>query len=195
MSYRSNVISSDDPQALEKLQAKLEACENKQQSMKEINKYFRKNGTCVGYPNMTEATARKLDESVKRAYSWEKQPFPSYELTNNNAEIRRLKQRIDLLAQQKETGLVGWDFSGGTVKINQEINRLQIIFDEKPDEQQRAILKSNGFHWSPREGAWQRQLNYNAVYAASRVDFIRPESGENPLNLQPKPKAKNEPQR
>ena len=104
---RSNAISSDDPQALEKLQAKLEACENKQQSMKEINKYFRKNGTCVGYPGMTEATARKLDESIKRAYSWEKQPFPSYELTNNNAEIRRLKQRIDLLTQQKETGFVG----------------------------------------------------------------------------------------
>ena len=52
---------------------------------------------------------------------------------------------------------------------NLEADRLQIIFDEKPDEEMRAKLKSNGFRWSPRYGAWQRQLTQNAEYAARRV--------------------------
>ena len=52
---------------------------------------------------------------------------------------------------------------------NLEADRLQIIFDEKPDEEMRAKLKSNGFRWSPRYGAWQRQLTQNAESAARRA--------------------------
>ena len=50
-----------------------------------------------------------------------------------------------------------------------EQNRLQILFDDKPDEETRAALKSNGFRWSPKNQAWQRQLTRNAEYAARRV--------------------------
>ena len=48
-------------------------------------------------------------------------------------------------------------------------NRLQILFDGKPDEETRAALKSNGFRWSPKNQAWQRQLTRNAEYAARQV--------------------------
>lgn len=36
---------------------------------------------------------------------------------------------------------------------------------EKLIEATRSILKSNGFRWSPSQGAWQRQLTNNARYA------------------------------
>ena len=78
---------------------------------------------------------------------------------------------------------------------NSEENRLQILFDEKPDEQKRSALKGNGFKWSPSQGAWQRQLNDNAIYAASRMEFLRPESGESPVKLQPKAPKKDAPER
>ena len=52
---------------------------------------------------------------------------------------------------------------------NLEADRLQILFDEKPDEETRATLKQNGFRWSPRYGAWQRQLTPNAEAAARRA--------------------------
>ena len=52
---------------------------------------------------------------------------------------------------------------------NAEENRLQILFDEIPDADTRDALKSNGFRWSPRNKAWQRQLTQNAEYAARRV--------------------------
>lgn len=32
----------------------------------------------------------------------------------------------------------------------------------------------------------QRQLNSNAIYAASRIDFVQPEDGKSPTQLQPK---------
>ena len=191
----NRVISSDDPNAIQKLQDKLEMCEKSQKYMKEVNAYYRKNGTCEGFPGMEAARAARLDESVRQAYSWDKQPFPSYALTNNSAEIRRLKQRIEKLTVNQEVGFVGWTFDGGEVVANSEENRLQILFDEKPDEQKRSALKGNGFKWAPSQGAWQRQLNDNAIYAASRMEFLRPESGESPVKLQPKAPKKDAPER
>jgi hypothetical protein len=191
----NRVISSDDPNAIQKLQDKLEMCEKSQKYMKEVNAYYRKNGTCEGFPGMEAARAARLDESVRQAYSWDKQPFPSYALTNNSAEIRRLKQRIEKLTVNQEVGFVGWTFDGGEVVANSEENRLQILFDEKPDEQKRSALKGNGFKWLPSQGAWQRQLNDNAIYAASRMEFLRPESGESPVKLQPKAPKKDAPER
>ena len=191
----NRVISSDDPNAIQKLQDKLEMCEKSQKYMKEVNAYYRKNGTCEGFPGMEAARAARLDESVRQAYSWDKQPFPSYALTNNSAEIRRLKQRIEKLTVNQEVGFVGWTFDGGEVVANSEENRLQILFDEKPDEQKRSALKGNGFKWSPSQGAWQRQLNDNAIYAASRMEFLCPESGESPVKLQPKAPKKDAPER
>ena len=45
----------------------------------------------------------------------------------------------------------------------------EILFDGKPDEATRSALKQNGFRWSPRNSAWQRQLTDNAERAARRA--------------------------
>ena len=70
------------------------------------------------------------------------------------------------------------------MEANTDANRLQIFFEEKPDEAARAELKSNGFRWSPKEGAWQRQLTSNAYYAADYVKAIAPLTGEKPTEIQ-----------
>ena len=163
--------------------------------MKNVNAYYKKNGTTKGYDGISDELAAKLDTRVQEAYSWDKQPFPSYSITNNGAEIRRIKKRIENLEANKNTEFVGWKFNGGEAVINEDKNRLQLIFDEKPSEEQRTILKSNGFRWAPSDKAWQRQLNHNAFYAANRIDFIKPESGKKPTDLQPKEPRKTEPER
>lgn len=188
MGYTNKAISSDDPNAVEKLKEKLEKCEKMQEHMKKVNAYYRKNGTCKGFPDMPNDKAAELDNSLKTRYPWAKAPYLPFELTNNSAEIRRLKKRISQLECNKEIGFAGWKFEGGEAVINNEINRLQLVFDEKPDDEKRNILKINGFHWSPVEGAWQRQLNANAIYAADRIEFIKPECGMKPTQLQPKQK-------
>lgn len=184
-------ISSGDPQALEKLTEKLEQSKELQDTMKVVNAYWRKFGTCKGAPGITDVQAEKLEKRIETGYSWEKQPFTSYELTNNNAEIKRLEKRIQELTYNKEVGFSGWDFEGGYAEANTEMNRLQLYFDEKPDEQRRTVLKSNGFKWAPSQGAWQRQLTDNAIYSAGRIDFIRPSDGRSVREHQPKPPVKD----
>ena len=182
----NNAISAGDPQELEKLNDKLDTCVKQQEFMKTVNAYWRKSGTCRGCPNVSDELAAKLDAKIERAYSWEKQPFSSYELSGNNAEMKRLQNRIAEIAHNREVGFAGWKFEGGEAVVNTELNRLQLIFDERPTAEQCAVLKHKGFHWSPREGAWQRQLNDNAIYALNYVDFVKPLDGRRPTELQPK---------
>ncbi len=46
---------------------------------------------------------------------------------------------------------------------NEEVDRLQLIFDGKPSQEIITLLKKNGYRWSPRFSAWQRQLTLNAT--------------------------------
>lgn len=61
------------------------------------------------------------------------------------------------------------EFEGGKIVKNFSEDRLQIIFPGKPDSETISKLKSNGFRWSPRFTAWQRQLTSNSYYACARV--------------------------
>ena len=192
---RNTAIFSDDPEALTKLNKKLESLQVAQTRMRQINAYYRKHGTCQGFHGLSDEQAEKLDDRVRNGYSWEKAPYPAYALSNNNQEIRRLKERIKQLTQAREVGYQGWEFEGGKVVANAENNRLQIFFDEIPSPELRQELKSRGFRWARSEGAWQRQLTDNAIYSASRIQAIQPSDGSDPLKLQPKHKPKTGPTR
>jgi hypothetical protein len=168
MSYKS-AISAGDPQAVEKLTAKMQKCTELQEVMKGVNAYWRRTGTCQGAPGVTDAQAAKLDARISSTTrSWERVPFSDYELKNNYAEIKRLEKRIAEIARNQEVGFSGWEFDGGRAEANTDMNRLQLFFDEKPDEKKRAALKANGFKWAPSQGSWQRQLTGNAIYSAGR---------------------------
>ena len=177
-------ISADDPQAVSKLEKKLEKLEASQELMKAVNAYYRKHGTLDGCPHLTERGIENLKADMASGWHYEKKPFQSWQLSNNNAEIRRLKGRIEELTRHKEAAYVGWEFDGGTVEINREANRLQIFFEGKPDAAVRDELKSNGFRWSPKAEAWQRQLNDTTIRVADRIKCIQPLSGEKPSALQ-----------
>lgn len=101
--------------------------------------------------------------------------YPAYELQNNNANIRRIRGRIAELKKRTENTPEGWEFDGGRVVVNTAENRLQIIFDGKPDADIRTELKGEGFRWAPSQGAWQRQLTDNAMRAARRLKCIAPQ--------------------
>lgn len=167
---KNTAISSDDPDAVKKLTEKLEILQKYQTEMKSMNNYYRKNGTCKGYKNLSDDEAIKIDTQIENGYSWEKQPFPGWELSNNNANIRRIKERIEDLTRVHEKKYESIGFEGGRIVVNKEINRLQIFFDDIPDSEIRGEMKSRGFKFSKyNNNAWQRQLNDNAVYAAKKV--------------------------
>ena len=177
-------ISADDPDAVSKLQSKLAKREALQETMKAVNAYYRKHKTVDGCPHLTPEQIEKMKASMSGDWRANPKPFESYQLSNNNAEIRRLKERIAALTRQREIGYVGWEFDGGKVEANAADNRLQIFFDGKPEADTREKLKEYGFRWSPSAGAWQRQLNDNAIRAADYLACIAPLTGERPTEVQ-----------
>lgn len=136
-------ISSDDPDAIDKLEIKLLELQEVHQKMKDMNAEARKNGT--------------------------EKPCPTWMLSNSNGNIRNvtlrieeLKERKNLVAREVVTDLF-------TMKEDIEDNRILFIFEGKPEEEVRKVLKGRGFKWSPSRSAWVRQLNGNGRFAAKYV--------------------------
>lgn len=173
--YGTHGISSDAPDAVERLREKLEKLEANQKMMREANKLVRKAAkqgvteeflTKMALLGIPHNTSRKLLEPDFCG----RIGFADYQLSNNNANIKRVKGRIAQLKRsgERETKEVLHN-SGVTLVQNTEANRVQLIFPNKPDSDVRKMLKSSGFRWSPREGAWQRMLNNAGVWNANRV--------------------------
>ena len=169
-------ISSDDPQAVEKLEAKLAALEKHQELMKAANVAIRMKDPAKGDAKLAELGYTPEDIAKLRAPDFcGRIGYPAYELQNNNANIRRIRGRIAELKKRTESTPEGWEFDGGRVVVNTAENRLQIIFDGKPNADVRTELKGEGFRWAPSQGAWQRQLTDNAMRAARRLKCIAPQ--------------------
>ena len=169
-------ISSDDPQAVEKLEAKLATLEKHQEMMKAANAAIRMKDPAKGDAKLAELGYTPEDIAKLRAPDFcGRIGYPAYELQNNNANIRRIRGRIAELKKRTENTPEGWEFDGGRVVVNTAETRLQIIFDGKPDADIRTELKGEGFRWAPSQGAWQRQLTDNAMRAARRLKCIAPQ--------------------
>ena len=169
-------ISSDDPNALEKLKSKLEGLMKLQEKMKAANAAIRMKDVAKGDAKLADLGYEP--EQIKELREPDfcgRVGYPSYVLSNNNANIHRIRERIEELEKRaSEPAPEGWEFDGGRVEINTDINRLQIIFDGKPDADVRLELKSAGFRWAPSQNAWQRQLTDNALRAVKRIKCIEP---------------------
>ena len=169
----NKVIFSDDAMAIEKLEAKIDKLTELQNKMKNVNAYYKKHKSLDGCEDISEHNAKKLLQDLAD-YPYLQQPFPSYELTNNNANIRRLKERVESLKKLKERANTESEnkyiqVDGLQVVEDAEDMRIRIIFDNIPDEETRTLLKSYGFKWSPKNSAWQRQLTANGIYATKTV--------------------------
>lgn len=164
-------ISGDDPNALNKLRAKLDSLERLQNRMKAANSAIRMKDQAKGDAKLAEMGYSPSDIKELRSPDFcGRIGYPSYQLSNNNANIRRIRERIEELEKRQEIPAPdGWKFDGGEVVINTELNRLQIVLDDRPDSETKQALKSHGFRWAPSQRAWQRQLTDNAIHAAKAI--------------------------
>lgn len=173
----NHAISGDDPNALDKLAAKLRALEAAQERDKARNAYYRKHKTMKGFPELSDAEAARIDAEIMTMPERLRRPVPAWCLSNRNAEINRLKKRMEALRAVDEMECVSIDFEGGRIVTNEEVNRVQIIFDEKPDEATQTKLKNFGFRWAPSEGAWQTQRSPAALQRAKFICGIKETEG------------------
>lgn len=168
-------IRLDDDDAVEKLEKKLAKSRRNHEGMKAANKILASKKHSddekverlmneVGY---TELTARAaLLPDVMGVVG-----FAPWSLSNNLANIKRLEGRLAQVLRERSREQPDEYNAPAGVKVieNTEEVRIQLIFDGKPPEVIRTILKKNGFRWSPTQGAWQRLLNANGRAAAKYV--------------------------
>lgn len=211
MAY-NNIISANDPMAINMLKENLEHFENNTAYMQAVNDYYKENGTMVGFEGIDYEMAVKLDERVN---GYQTTPYPGRFFKENYEKIGRTKANIDRLENKPETLFQGWQFdtlsdfasqnptdgrppvlaARGEAIVNLANNRLQLYFEEKPSDEQRAMLHQNKFTYNTKTKAWYRPLNYKTMAAANRIDFIKPLDAKTPMDLQPKITHRDAPER
>jgi hypothetical protein len=168
-------ISSDDPEAVVKLREELAKLEAMQARMKAINtahKQFLKDAASLDKSTLSDKDKEKI-RHYKPAYSWEPHPYPPYSMSNNNANMSRIKKRIatlGMVAASSDQDDKEHDCGAYRVVECFADNRVRVFFPGKPSDVVRSVLKRNGFRWSPDAGAWQRMLNGGIVEWLTRTD-------------------------
>ena len=168
-------IKITDPDALDRLQKKLNNRLEFQKQMKGINKICRNAKLSGEEKTKILAEKHKLSgETIQDLLSGRILGIPAYQLSGNNQEVNRLKKRIkevihyqSKVAEAANSGeLPEVEFDGGSIVDNIPENRIQIFFDAKPDADVRAKLKMRGFRWAPSNNAWQSyRSGYNFEWA------------------------------
>lgn len=168
--YGREIIKSDDERAIEKLEEKLEDMKKLQEDMKAANKALRLKDKEAGNDQLREMgySEESIEELRKPDYLG-RVGYPNFQLSNNNANIHRVEERLKRLKAVKERGGSEQEYKTFKVVDNTEAMRYQIIFDGKPDVEIRTLLKSNGFKWAPSQGAWQRQITSNGKWVLKKV--------------------------
>lgn len=161
-------IRTEDPEAVEKIEARAEAIQSRADRMVELNKLFRTirkrhdddaPAFAELFDHCTEAERKEILSNI--TYSWCKdRPYPPYAISNARANQRRYEQRAEYVAKVQALDSAEWEGANARVVDNTDANRIQIFFPGKPDEETRSKLKRNGFRWAPSEGAWQAYRTY-----------------------------------
>lgn len=163
-------ISSDDPDAIKKIGLKLENLKARQELMKATNRAIRLKDMEKGNKKLAElGFSEKEIQQLRDPGDYNIIGYPSYELSSNNANIRRLEQRIKLIKESQEAQEKAETIKTGLYTYTVDDNRVQFIFDSKPAKEVRNILKRHSFRWSPSRGAWVRQATRSGFWAAEDV--------------------------
>ncbi len=161
-------IRTGEAGAVDALQAKIDKAEALQEHMKLVNKIIRKHIKAEPVAKVAALMEAGITEaeawSAIKPNVWGNSGFERYELTNNNANLKRMKEQ-----QAKAKKLAATDTSEkqiGEVKIvdNLEADRLQMFFPDRTPRPIYDMLKSHGFRWTPSIGCFQAYRGANAAY-------------------------------
>ena len=122
-------------------------------------------------PEAINKLKEKVERLEKEREEIKKRKHFDWELRNIGATIRETKMRIDRLEELEKIEFPNICFSGGKAVHNKEKNRIQIFFNNIPNEEIRENLFHNGFKWARSEGAWQRQFNKTSIWKTK--EFIK----------------------
>lgn len=162
---------------LEAARKKLLEREAKQELMKTANAIIRRYKNAAQRPAELETELRAAGVSeagISYIFNARENPrtrFETWELSNNNAEIRRLRERIADMEFKAAKAAEPQEklYNGFKVVWNYEIDRVQIVFDEKPNADILRLLKKRGYNYSPTNRAHQRKLTGNGMFTTKQL--------------------------
>lgn len=152
---------SDDPDAIEQLEAKIakgEAAVAKMKAANQVIRRYKKGGPEAQVAALTELgfPEKVAQELIKPDYAG-RIGFASYALTNENANIRRMKKRIEeIKVRQARTAAAEAAPGGAIIKRTPVSNGTEVwctvTFAEKPEREILEALRAAGFRWGG--GSW-----------------------------------------
>ena len=160
-------------QEVERLQSKLDTLTELHDKMKAANKIVRSKKMSEE-EQIDGLVALGLNEKqaveiLKPTERWQSVGFPTYQLQNNLAKIKDTQAAIERHKAMAEAEDKEIKFNGGRVVVCNSDERMRFYFDEIPPVEVRNLMKRNAFKWSPKNGAWQRQLTANCKYDTKRI--------------------------
>lgn len=163
-------IMAGDANAIERLAVKLARMERNQAMMKLANAAIRKHakeGTEAQVLALVElgCTRDRAMELLKPDWA-QRIGFAGYELTNNNANIRRVRERLVQLEWAHAQPVREAQGEGVRMEEDPPANRVRLFFAAIPDKATRERLGKGGFRWTPTLGAWQAYINYRTLELA-----------------------------
>lgn len=160
---------------LEKAKADLKERQQMQQDYHKINTAYRaykKKPESLESADLSEGAKNLIREYAKEP-DYHGQPIARFQFSNNNANIKRLEQRVKILESKavkheaKQENEV--TINGVRILQNWSEDRVQIFFDGKPAQEIIDALKRRGWHWSPFNKCWQRKNTNDATYSAKEI--------------------------
>ena len=162
-------VSSDDPDAIEKLEEQLQKLDKNQKLYKAINKALRKSDRTGNDDDLRAlGLSEKLIAQLKTPDDCGERGIAPFQLSNNSSNMRRIRKRIEALQAAADDQTVEEQHGDIRIVSNVEENRVQVFFPGVPSPEVRSKLKQNGFRWSPTAGAWQRHRSDAALWWARR---------------------------
>lgn len=113
------------------------------------------------------AERERIQDTFKKANKAKRGSVPAWRLSNNNAEIRRLRQRIEEIQRLHQAAPI--EREGDGWRMFEDDGRITIQFDGKPAPEIRQLCRGSGFVWSPSRCAWVRKVTARAVKEAERL--------------------------
>jgi hypothetical protein len=139
-------IYSDDPDAVERLEERIAKLEAKRDAIKTHNKTHRNGSGCT----CPEGCGCRSRFEVTRC-DCTSHPLPGYVLANLSSDIKRNRDRLDMLQRQARRAVEAEE-AGGTLIRPLPSGYVSVTFAEKPDSDVRAALKTAGFRFGG--GSW-----------------------------------------
>jgi hypothetical protein len=158
-------ISSDDPDAVAKLDDKRTDLERERDHMKAANAYYKKHTTLDGWDGPMSVRS----EGESNLHAWRGvygAPFPPYALTNIGGRIRQAAKRAATITATRETVASVETVNGCTITSDPDDNRVTIAFPSRLAPDAYKAVRSAGFLWSPTRNAFTRKLGNGALHSA-----------------------------